>query len=89
MVKRGRLICYLFCLFVSFFISVSVYAVSFVESLASMGVDIASLSNKKSISRYEMARLLNASNCEDCIQEPNRMKQTYSYEFWENFKKLD
>ncbi len=50
---------------------------------------MATLSNKKSISRYETARLLNASNCEDCIQAPAWMKQTYSRGFWDKFKKID
>ena len=89
MMRKNRLLCCLLLSVTSFFVWIYVYANSFVENLASMWVDIVSLSNKSSISRYEMARLLNASNCEDCVQEPYWMKQTYSYEFWENFRKLD
>ena len=46
-------------------------------------------SNKKSISRYEIARLLNAANCEDCIQAPIWMQQTYNQTFWDGFKAID
>ena len=50
---------------------------------------MATFSNKKSISRYEVARLLNAANCEDCIQAPEWMKNTYNKSFWDGFKIID
>ena len=67
----------------------SVNATSFSERLAQIWVDINTFSNKKSISRYEIARLLNAANCEDCIQAPDWMKQDYNETFWDNFKVID
>jgi hypothetical protein len=50
---------------------------------------VATFSNKKSISRYEVARLLNAANCEDCVQAPEWMKNTYNKSFWDSFKAID
>jgi hypothetical protein len=57
--------------------------------LSQVGLDIASFSNKSSISRYEVARLLNAANCEDCIQAPIWMKNVYTQNFWDNFRAID
>ena len=86
--KKNKIHYLLLCLFVCFIWTV-VYASSFLENLDSMWIDVESLSNNKSISRYETAKLLNAANCEDCIQAPDWMKQSYSQEFRENFKKID
>ena len=61
-------------------------AESFAERLSQVGLDIVSFSNKSSISRYEVARLLNAANCQDCIQAPDWMKQIYTQEFWNKFR---
>jgi hypothetical protein len=36
-----------------------------------------------------MTRLLNAANCEDCIQAPNRMVQKYDENFWNEFRAID
>ena len=66
-----------------------VNATTFSERLSEVGLDIVSFSNKNSISRYEVARLLNAANCQDCIQAPTRMRQTYTQKFWDNFKLID
>jgi hypothetical protein len=66
-----------------------VNAESFSERLSEVGLDIVSFSKKNSISRYEVARLLNAANCEDCVQAPGWMEQKYTQNFWENFKSLD
>jgi hypothetical protein len=52
-------------------------------------LDIKAFSNKNSISRYEMARLLNAANCEDCIQSPSWMRQKYNSKFWDDFRAID
>jgi hypothetical protein len=66
-----------------------VNAETFMERLSQVGLDVDSFSNKNSISRYEVARLLNAANCEDCIQAPEWMSQTYTQRFWNNFKAID
>ena len=64
-------------------------AASFTDRLEEMWVDVASFSEKKSVSRYEISRLLNAANCEDCVQAPVWMRQTYSQTFWDSFKARD
>ena len=64
-------------------------AATFSEKLADIGLDIATFSEKNSISRYEVTRLLNAANCEDCIQSPIWMQQTYNQSFWDNFRAID
>ena len=64
-------------------------AETFTERLEQIWLDVATFSNKKSISRYEVARLLNAANCEDCIQAPEWMKNTYNKSFWDWFKIID
>ena len=61
-------------------------ASTFAERLSEVGLNITSFANKSSISRYEVARLLNAANCQDCIQAPTWMRQTYNQNFWNNFK---
>jgi hypothetical protein len=64
-------------------------AASFAERLSEVGLDVATFSNKNSISRYEVTRLLNAANCQDCIQAPDWMKTTYNQNFWDNFRAID
>ena len=64
-------------------------AVSFTQRLEEIWLDVEEFSNKKSISRYEMTRLLNAANCEDCIQSPDWMKQSYTKSFWNDFRAID
>ena len=66
-----------------------VNATTFSERLSEVGLDMVSFSNKSSISRYEVARLLNAANCQDCIQAPIWMRQTYTQNFWDKFKQID
>ena len=66
-----------------------VNAISFTERLWEIWLDADTFANKRSVSRYEVARLLNAANCEDCIQAPDWMKQTYTQKFWNDFKSID
>ena len=66
-----------------------VKAETFEERLSQVGLDIMTFSNKSSISRYEVARLLNAANCQDCIQAPDWMRQTYTQKFWDGFRAID
>ena len=76
--------------FVFGLVSISwVNAATFEERLSEVGLDIVSFSNKNSISRYEVARLLNAANCEDCIQAPDWMRKTYTQMFWDNLRSID
>ena len=62
---------------------------TFSERLNEIWMNVSTFSNKKSISRYEVARLLNAANCEDCVQAPLWMQQTYDQNFWNWFKAID
>jgi hypothetical protein len=57
--------------------------------LSDVGIDTVSFSDKNSISRYEVARLLNAANCQDCVQAPEWMKQKYTQDYWNNFRAID
>ena len=66
-----------------------VNAETFTDRLEQIWLDVTTFSNKKSISRYEVARLLNAANCEDCVQAPEWMKNTYNQTFWNGFKAID
>ena len=50
-----------------------------------MGIDVEEFSQRQSISRYELARLLNAVECQDCIQSPNWMMERYTNPFWSDF----
>ena len=80
-------------LFLSFVFSIAgvwcVNASTFAERLSEVGLDIVLFSNKNSISRYEVTRLLNAADCQDCIQAPDWMKRTYTQNFWDKFKAID
>ena len=91
MVDKNKKLAYLFLFVYSFcvyFVWV-VNASSFSENLEEIWVNVSTFSDKKSISRYEVSRLLNAANCEDCIQASNWMRQTYNQNFWDNFTKID
>ena len=66
-----------------------VNATTFADRLSQVWLDIESFSNKNSISRYEVTRLLNAANCQDCIQAPDWMRKTYTQSFWSNFRAID
>ena len=64
-------------------------AANFADRLSDIWLNISSFSNKSSISRYEISRLLTAANCEDCVHAPDWMKQRYTKDFWSNFKNID
>ena len=52
-------------------------------------MNVGTFSEKNSISRYEISRLLSSSNCEDCVHAPEWMKQLYTKDFWNEFKAID
>jgi hypothetical protein len=60
----------------------------FSQHLLQAGINVKNEEAKKSISRFEMARLLNAIMCEDCIIPAPRMRQTYTFDFWKTFSAL-
>ncbi|MEI7918834.1 MAG: hypothetical protein WCH65_01085 [bacterium] len=53
-----------------------------------MGVDVATIESQASISRYDMARLLNSVECKDCIHPNKETLTTYGQNFWSTFTKL-
>lgn len=60
----------------------------FLDQLQTMGIDIARISDQDVISRYDLARLLNAVECQDCINPSNQMINRYVNNFWSEFIKL-
>jgi len=50
-----------------------------------MDITVDELLEQEIVSRYELARLLNAVECVDCIQGPNWMITDYDDPFWLNF----
>lgn len=57
----------------------------FTETLDTVWISTSSLLASPSISRYELARLLNAVECHDCVVVPEWMQQQYTYAFWNDF----
>lgn len=60
----------------------------FLEQLQTMGIDVSRISDQDVISRYDLARLLNAVECQDCINPPDAMINRYVNNFWTEFTKL-
>jgi len=50
-----------------------------------MGLDVANVEAQESISRYDLARLLNVVECKDCIRPKNDMIEKYVQNFWSTF----
>ncbi|MCX6823084.1 MAG: thrombospondin type 3 repeat-containing protein [candidate division SR1 bacterium] len=59
----------------------------FNQNLKDMNIDVAATQTKKSVSRYELAKLLNASECKDCILPKQDMIDTYKITFRDTFTK--
>jgi hypothetical protein len=57
----------------------------FSKDLTRLGIDTAKIEKQESLSRYDLARLLNAVECNDCIVVPQWMQEQYSYQFWNDF----
>jgi len=52
-----------------------------------MGLDVKKIESQDSVSRYELARLLNIVECKDCIYPDKNMLTTYIESFWTTFTK--
>ena len=88
--NKIRILLWLFLGFFVWLFSLQyVEADTFAERLYDIWLDINTFSNKNSISRYEVTRLLNAANCEDCVHAPDWMQEKYSLDYWNNFKSID
>ena len=74
-----------------------VNADAFLDRIKETWLNIDSLLSSNSISRYEVARLLNMVWCEDCINASNEMREHYTKErwndlivvSWKNFNDID
>lgn len=77
-------------LFSVFFVPCVLFAnyETFTQVLQKVGINVANLAQSSSISRFEMARLLNAIECEDCIIPSPWTQQHYSFQFWTDFSKM-
>ena len=60
----------------------------FEESAEFAGIDIAWIKAKSTISRYEVARILNAVECKDCINPWWEYINYYTSDFWGEFAQL-
>ncbi|MEI6673024.1 MAG: hypothetical protein WCL02_07005 [bacterium] len=47
-----------------------------------MGIDVTKIESQESISRYDLARLLNSVECKDCINPNQSMLDKYIQNFW-------
>ena len=61
---------------------------TFSSNLAQAGISVSRLAQQSSIPRFEIARLLNAVNCEDCLVPAPRMVQKYNLTYWTDFSNL-
>ena len=50
-----------------------------------MGLDIKAIEAQDSISRYDLARVLNITECKDCINPNQDMIDKYVQNFWSTF----
>ncbi len=59
----------------------------FSNQLQTMWVDVQKIETQNSISRYDLARLLNSVECKDCIHPDTDMLNKYIESFWAGFTK--
>lgn len=57
----------------------------FSNQLNTMGLDIGKIESQNSISRYDLARLLNIVECKDCVNPAQDMISKYTQSFWSAF----
>ncbi len=81
---------WIFILFISF----SIFGISlgnyewFLDNLRQTGIPVDEIIESDQISRYELTRLLNAVNCEDCVNTPQWMIDKYINPRWNDFTTL-
>lgn len=61
---------------------------SFLDNLRQTGIDVDTILDSDEVSRYELTRLLNAVNCEDCVNTPQWMIDKYINPRWSDFTAL-
>jgi len=57
----------------------------FSKQLETMGLDVKTIESQDSISRYDLARVLNTTECKDCIHPNQDMLNKYVETFWSTF----
>ncbi|HRX63879.1 MAG TPA: PKD domain-containing protein [Candidatus Absconditabacterales bacterium] len=80
----------IFTLFISFSIlgiSLSSYE-GFLDNLRQTGIPVDEILETNQVSRYELTRLLNAVNCNDCVNTPQWMIDKYINPRWNDFTAL-
>lgn len=60
----------------------------FTARLDQMGVNTTSLRRQSKLSRYQLARLLNAVECQDCITPTQATASHFNQQFWQSFSAL-
>jgi len=60
----------------------------FLDQLKIMNVSVDSLLNSDVVPRYDLAKLLNAVECKDCISPRQDMIDKYNSNFWNDFLKI-
>ncbi len=60
----------------------------FLQNISQTNIDIEQLQQQPTISRYDLARLLNLVECKDCIHPQQEMIQTYNQEWRSDFVTL-
>jgi hypothetical protein len=60
----------------------------FVQTAQSAGIRMNDLAGDEPISRYELARLMNLTECYDCLNPGPRMRRVYTPQFWSLFQTL-
>jgi hypothetical protein len=88
MKKTQRLLFSLFLPLLGVFSPLFAEYETFITTLQQAGINVQKLQQQSEVSRFEMARLLNAINCEDCITAPDRMIQRYNPNFRQTFSGL-
>ncbi len=60
----------------------------FLRNLKNTNINTTAIQTKETISRYELARLLNASECKDCVHPSPKFTKKYTTTYWDSFTKL-
>lgn len=64
------------------------YSQALQERFDAVGISLTEVEKKLSLSRYEVARLLNVIVCEDCLIPSTWMQNMYNQQFWTVFSSL-
>ena len=85
--KIAKRIVVMFASFLFLWISFANYEV-FLNNLKNTGIPVDEILKNDQVSRYELTRLLNAVNCQDCVNTPAWMIEQYTNTWWLDFSSL-